>query len=34
MTIITVHDGAESIGRNEIYDEENERGVLLDFGRN
>lgn len=31
---ITVYDGAESIGGNKIYVEENGRGVFLDFGMN
>ena len=34
MTTITVHDGAESIGGNKCYVEENGRGVFLDFGKN
>jgi len=32
MTSITVHYGAESIGRNKIY--VGRRGVFLDFGKN
>ncbi|MFW5935847.1 MAG: MBL fold metallo-hydrolase, partial [Candidatus Hadarchaeota archaeon] len=31
---ITVYDGAETIGGNKIYVEENGRGVFLDFGMN
>jgi ribonuclease J len=34
MTSITVHDGAENIGGNKIYVEENGRGIFLDFGKN
>ncbi len=34
MVLITVYDGAESIGGNKIYVEENGRGVFLDFGMN
>ena len=34
MASIAVHDGAENIGGNKIYVEDNERGVFLDFGRN
>ena len=31
---ITVYDGAETVGGNKIYVEENGRGVFLDFGMN
>lgn len=31
---ITIYDGAETIGGNKIYVEENGRGVFLDFGMN
>ncbi len=34
MTSITMYDGAEGIGGNKVYLEENGRGVFLDFGKN
>jgi ribonuclease J len=34
MTRITVYDGAESIGGNKIFVEDQGRGVFLDFGKN
>jgi len=34
MVAVTVYDGAESIGGNKIYVEDNGRGVFLDFGMN
>jgi len=34
MTTMKIHDGAESIGGNKIYIEENGLGIFLDFGRN
>ncbi|HTY91417.1 MAG TPA: MBL fold metallo-hydrolase RNA specificity domain-containing protein [Methanocella sp.] len=34
MAAITIYDGAETIGGNKIYVEENGRGVFLDFGMN
>ncbi len=34
MTSITIYDGADTIGGNKIYLEENEKGVFLDFGMN
>ncbi|BAI61658.1 conserved hypothetical protein [Methanocella paludicola SANAE] len=34
MAAITIYDGAESIGGNKIYVEDNQRGVFLDFGMN
>lgn len=34
MAAITIYDGAESIGGNKIYVEDNGKGVFLDFGMN
>jgi len=34
MTSITIYDGADTIGGNKIYVEENGKGVFLDFGMN
>jgi len=34
MTFLTVYDGANTIGGNKIYLEENGRGIFLDFGMN
>lgn len=34
MTLLTVYDGASTIGGNKIYLEEKGRGILLDFGMN
>jgi len=34
MTSITIYDGANTIGGNKIYVEENGKGVFLDFGMN
>jgi len=34
MTSITVYDGANTIGGNKIYLEENDKGIFLDFGMN
>ena len=34
MTSITIYDGANTIGGNKIYLEENGKGVFLDFGMN
>jgi ribonuclease J len=34
MTLLTVYDGASTIGGNKIHIEENGRGILLDFGMN
>ena len=34
MTSITIYDGANTIGGNKIYLEENRKGVFLDFGMN
>jgi ribonuclease J len=34
MSSLTIYDGATGIGGNKIYLEENNQGVLLDFGKN
>jgi ribonuclease J len=34
MISLTVYDGANGIGGNKIYLEENAKGVFLDFGKN
>lgn len=34
MTSITIYDGAQTIGGNKIFVEENGKGVFLDFGKN
>jgi ribonuclease J len=34
MASLTVYDGANGIGGNKIFVEENDRGVFLDFGKN
>jgi ribonuclease J len=34
MTRITVYDGAESIGGNKIFVEDQGPGIFLDFGKN
>ena len=34
MTLITIYDGANTIGGNKIYIEQNGKGIFLDFGYN
>jgi len=34
MVSLTVYDGANGIGGNKLYLEENGKGVFLDFGKN
>ena len=34
MVLLTIYDGANGIGGNKIYLEENGKGVFLDFGKN